>query len=198
MSYYGGKTYFEEDGTQNYLVFQPMYRYFKQINNDYISSWKSKALSNENIAASSAPNNFLNPSLEHLGTKLKIRFCGSCLKENAITYNHGKSVNIYIVYEINKTDNTTSSDPTQENCLFGAVTLIENADIDKYSGYGIGFDRRSGFLLPRGRFGQNVLIFRVDMSSSSHIDNKKRHISLRKKTNIRIRAYFNCRKNICN
>ena len=26
-----GKSHFEEDDTQNYLVFQPMYRYFKQI-----------------------------------------------------------------------------------------------------------------------------------------------------------------------
>ena len=35
-----GKSSFEEDGKQNYLVFQPMYRYFKQIagvgNGNYI------------------------------------------------------------------------------------------------------------------------------------------------------------------
>ena len=124
-----------------------MYKYFNQINNDYIKSWKSKGLSDENITAPSAPNNFLNPPLEYLGTKLKVRFSGSCLKQNAITYNHGKSVNIYIVYEINKTGNTTSSDPTLENRLFGAVTLTKNADINKYkySGYGIRFDRRSIF-----------------------------------------------------
>ena len=38
-----------------------------------------------------------------------------------------------------------NNDPTLKNCLFGAVTLTKNADIDKYrySGYGIGFDRRS-------------------------------------------------------
>ena len=29
--YFIGKSHFEEDGTQNYLVFQPMYRYFKMI-----------------------------------------------------------------------------------------------------------------------------------------------------------------------
>ena len=54
------------------------------------------------------------------------------------------------------------------------VTLTKNADIEKYgySGYGIGFDRRSAFSFPSGRFGQNVLIFRVDMSCSAHIDNK--------------------------
>ena len=42
-SYFIGKSHFEEDGTQNYLVFQPINRYFKVIaNTDYVSSWKSK------------------------------------------------------------------------------------------------------------------------------------------------------------
>ena len=69
-------------------------------------------------------------------------------------------------------------DPTLKSCLFGAVTLSKNADIDKYgySGYGIGFDRRSSFPFPSGGFGQNELIFGVDMSSSAHIDNKKNDI----------------------
>ena len=64
------------------------------------------------------------------------------------------------------------------NCLLGAVTLTKNANINKYgySGYGVGFDRRSSFSFPGGRFGQNVLIFGVDMSSSAHIDNKKKDI----------------------
>ena len=90
----------------------------------------------------------------------------------------GKIVNIYIVYEINKKNSTTSSDPTLENCLFGAVTLTKNINIDKYgySGYGIEFDRRSSFSFPGGGFGQNVLIFGADMSSSAHIDNKKKDI----------------------
>ena len=90
----------------------------------------------------------------------------------------GKIVNIYIVYEINKKNSTTSSNPTLENCLFGAVTLTKNINIDKYgySGYGIEFDRRSSFSFPGGGFGQNVLIFGADMSSSAHIDNKKKDI----------------------
>ena len=49
-SYFIGKSHLEEDGTQNYLVFQPVIRYFKLIvNNDYILSWKSKGLSAEII-----------------------------------------------------------------------------------------------------------------------------------------------------
>ena len=60
--------------------------------------------------------------------------------------------------------------------LFGAVTFTKNADIDKYrySGHGIGFDRKSSFSFTGGGFGQNVLIFGVDMSFSAHIDNEKK------------------------
>ena len=87
-------------------------------------------------------------------------------------------VNIYIVYEINKKDNTVISDPTLENCLFGAVTLTKNADIDKYgySGYGIGFDRKGSFSFSNGGYGQNVLTFGADMTTFIHIDNKKKDI----------------------
>ena len=68
--------------------------------------------------------------------------------------------------------------PTLENCLFGAVTLTKNADIDKYiySGYGIGFDRHGSFSFPGTRLGKNVIISGVDMSSSTKIDNKKKDI----------------------
>ena len=73
---------------------------------------------------------------------------------------------------------SSDSDPTIKNCLFGAVTLTENADIDKYRyyGYGIGFDRRSSFSFPGGRFGQNIIIFGGNMNSSIHIDNKGKDI----------------------
>ena len=54
--------------------------------------------------------------------------------------------------------------------------MTKNAVIHKYdySGYRIGFDRRSSFSFPGSGFGQNVLIFGVDMNSSAHIDNKKK------------------------
>ena len=132
-------------------------------------------MSNESIKPPFATNNFLTPSLNYVGTKIRVKFSGSCLKQDKVTYTHGKIVNIYIVYEINKKDNTIISDPTLEICLFGAVTLTKNADIDKYgsSGYGIGFDRKGSFSFPSGGYDQNVIIFGVDMSSSIHIDNKK-------------------------
>ena len=174
-SYFIGKSLFEEDNTQNYLVFQPMYRYFKTDSSCHISSWTSKGLSNESIKPPSPPNNFLTPSLNDLGTKITVKFSGSCLKQGKVTYTHGKIVNIYIVYERNKKDNTVISDPTLENCLFGAVTLTKHVNIDNYgySGYGIGFDSKGSFSFAVGGYGQNVIIFGVDMSSSIHIDNNK-------------------------
>ena len=65
-----------------------------------------------------------------------------------------------------------------KNCLFGAVALTKNAEFDKYgySGYGIVFDRKSSFSFPGGGFGQNVIIFGVDMSSPARVDNKKKDI----------------------
>ena len=68
----------------------------------------------------------------------------------------------------------------QKKCLFGAVTLTKNGDIEKYkySGYGVGFDRRSSFSFLSGGFGQNVLIVGADMNSSIHVDNKKKDMLL--------------------
>ena len=87
-----------------------------------------------------------------------------------------KIVNIYIVYELDKLYSKTT--PTLVNCLFGAVSLTKSAHIDKYkySGYGIGFDRGEGYLLHSGRFGRNITIFGVDMTSSVHVDNKGKDI----------------------
>ena len=83
-----------------------MYKHFETDSSYHILSWTSKGLSNESITPFSVPNNFLTPSLNYLGTKIRLKFSGSCLKQDKVTYTHGKLVNIYIVYEINKTDNT--------------------------------------------------------------------------------------------
>ena len=100
-------------------------------------------MSDESIKSPCETHNFLNPSLDYLGTKPRVRFSGSCLTKTKITYDHGKIVNIYIAYEKTKNDNKSSNDPTLENILFGAVSLTKNANIDRYeySGYEIGFDR---------------------------------------------------------
>ena len=163
----------------DYLVFQPINRYFKvTANTDYVSSWKCKGLSPETIKSPTTLDNSLTPALSYYDTKTRVEFTGSCLKQSKISDTHGKVVNIFIVYQFGASS-SHNDDPTPKNCLFSAVTLTKNADIDKYgySGYGIVFDRKTVFSFSSGRYGQNIIIFGAEMSSSPHIDNKKRHIS---------------------
>ena len=176
--YFKGKIHFEEDGTQNYLVFQPIYRYFRRIigvgNGNYIYFWKSRSLSDERLNSNTASNYTITPELSFYGAKTRVEFNGSCLNQDKVTYNHGTIVNIYIVYEISKNYNI-SNYPTLENCLFGAVTLTKNADIDqyKYSGYGIAFDRKGKLSFGSRGFSKNCIIFGADLSSShANIENK--------------------------
>ena len=151
MSYYSGKQYFDErSGKQNYLVFLPMGKYFK-LNSVVgvivrVLSWESKGLSNKSIKPPTTSDNSLTPELNYYGIKIKIKFTRSCLKQSDHIFTHTKVVNIYTVYEL-APSSPHDSDPTLKNCLFSAVTLTKNADIEKYkySGYGIGFDRRSSF-----------------------------------------------------
>ena len=69
-------------------------------NTDYVSSWKSKGLSAETIKPPSTSDNSLTPGVSYYGTKTRVKFTGSCLKQPKISYTHGTIVNIYIVYEL--------------------------------------------------------------------------------------------------
>ena len=90
-SYFIGKSHFEEDGTQNYLVFQPINRYFKVIaDTDYVSLWKSKGLSAETIKPPAKSDNSLTPEVSYYGTKTRVKFNGSCLKQPNVLYTHEK------------------------------------------------------------------------------------------------------------
>ena len=103
------------------------------------------------INSITASNFSITSELSEYGSKIRVKFNGSCLKQDKITYIHGTIVNIYTAYEISNSF-SISSHPTLENCLFGAVRLTKNADIDeyKYSGYGIGFDRKGTFSVDNG------------------------------------------------
>ena len=157
-SYFRGKEYFGTDGLQNFLVFQPMFMYLKEIGGSgKISGFRPKGIYNE---VTKPPNNPLAPEKGPVGTNMHLKFDGSCLKTTEKYYFYPKltELNIYIVYELSS--NLNNFDLPLENCLFGAVRLTKNADIDnyKYLVYGTGFDSRGTFLFPDGSFAQNVII----------------------------------------
>ena len=133
-------------------------------------------MSDESIIPPSTSNKMLNPSVGYVRTKARVKFNRDYLKEDKITFDQGKIVNIYIVYKIERSVNI-SSYPTLKNCLFGAVKLTKHVDVDlyKYPWYGIEFDRKGSYSID-DEIGRNVIVFGVDMSSSSLIDNKKKYI----------------------
>ena len=77
-SYFRGKNYFEEYGTQNYLVFQPMYKYLNLIVNvsnvDYIYYWKSKGLLDQRLNSIRASSYSVTPNISYYGTKKRVEF----------------------------------------------------------------------------------------------------------------------------
>ena len=91
LSYFIGKSHFEEDGTQNYLVFEPMYRYFTQTagvgTDNYIYYRQSKGLSGEIINCIKTTNHSITPFLDYYDTKKRVKFSKSCLKQDSVTFN---------------------------------------------------------------------------------------------------------------
>ena len=127
LDYFRGKSYFDEDATQNYLVFQSMLKYFTISSSIWVTKWKSKGLSNEGLVVISASNNSLSPSINNYRDKVRLKFGGSILQQKTITYNHENVVNIYVVYEITRFK--FNNNPILTNALFSAIKITENADI---------------------------------------------------------------------
>ena len=51
--------------------------------------------------------------------------CGSCLKQDKLTFNHKAVVNIYIVYKINLWSFKQGEDFTLENLLVEGVNILD-------------------------------------------------------------------------
>ena len=80
-TYFCAKSHFEDDGTQNNLVFQTIHKYFKTVsaNNRNFLSLKSKGLSDESIKCPALSNKVFNPLLDYVGTKIRVKSNGDCV-----------------------------------------------------------------------------------------------------------------------
>ena len=77
-------------------------------------------------------DNSLTPTVSfYQARKIRVKFTRNSLKQDKVTFNHGKVINIYIVYELGASS-SNDSDPTLKNCLFGAVTLTKNEVIQVF------------------------------------------------------------------
>lgn len=60
----GTKSFSEEDKSQNQLVFQPVFKYFKTLtNNDMVMAWKPESLSDESTKYPPTSDNSFNSRL---------------------------------------------------------------------------------------------------------------------------------------
>ena len=95
------------------MIFQPVYKYFKFITGTtYISSWKSKGLSDESIKSPTTSDNSLALLIGYYDYNITVKFSGSILRQPKVTYTHKKIVNIYIVYELIASSSNDDDDPT--------------------------------------------------------------------------------------
>ena len=79
-----GKSHFKDDGTQNYLVFQPISRYLKTVaNTSKVTAWESKGLFDESIKLPSTSNNSQNPEINYFGNARIQEFHGNCCKSES-------------------------------------------------------------------------------------------------------------------
>ena len=86
LTYFKGKGHFEEGDTQNYVVFQPIYRHFKRVasaaSGNYIYFWKSKGFSDEKINSITILNYGITPEVRYYSSKARVKFSGSCLRQD--------------------------------------------------------------------------------------------------------------------
>ena len=99
------------------------------------------------------------------------------MKQNKLSYAHGKIINLYVVYEL-KNRKVDSPGFNVQNGLFGAVQITKyvNTSHYKYEGYGICFNGESSFRFGNRIDAKNVIIFGVNISNSSHSTNKTQNI----------------------
>ena len=72
-SYFLGKSHFEDDGMQNYLVFQPAFKCFIAPTNMVIA-WTSKGLSEESIKPADTSGNSIKPALNYISNaKIQVK-----------------------------------------------------------------------------------------------------------------------------
>ena len=128
-------------------------------------------MSDEIIKSPTVNNNSLAPKLECIEKSMFVKSNGSCLIKKKFTFNK-KILNIYIVYDLDS--NLNNFDLILENCLFSAIKITKNRDIDKYKYSGYGFKRSLSH--PTDSFGNNVVIFGVDVSSYIPASNRANNV----------------------
>ena len=121
-----GQSYFNNDGSQNYLIFQPIYKtitiFF--VLPDTNLEWESKRLSNEKFTSPYTANKSLFSKLVWMNnSRIRLEFKGNCLKQDKAPFTRNNVVNLFIVYELYRWSKELNAEFTPKDCLFGNVKI---------------------------------------------------------------------------
>ena len=166
---------------KSYLVYECRTYSFKKNTSGKLTTWKSTGI--DNLSANSdfkaiSDGALLLTTLENYG-RMSVKFNGNYFVQNKVLHpNNNNVVNIYIVYKLDTINNTTNTNYTIQNALFGPAKITKNNDIskNKYEGYGICFDEGGTFTKGNITNGKNVTIFGAVMSFSIHANNRANNI----------------------
>ena len=91
------------------------------------------------------------------------------MKQDKVTFTQSNVVNLFIVYELDIFSQDLNSDFSLEGCLFGAIKLTQNSDLDKYSysEYDIEFYSCLLFSFSIFDWGKNVVLIRVENATDN-------------------------------
>ena len=169
-----GKSYFNIDIAQLYLILQLLFYILKSLGDtEKDVSWKSKGSSAEKLTTIITTVNNLSPSIKwYQNFYFCLIFKKSCLKQKNATVIPPNKIIFFIKYELDTWSWDLNSNFTLKDCLFAGGRLAKNADQAKYiyTFYDIGFDSRDSIIAI-------AIISGIDMSSYVRIDNKKKYFN---------------------
>ena len=161
------------DESQNMFVYQPTLDTLelkKDKGTDYVLSWKSKGVYNSKLKPLYTA--FLH-SIRSSVYRMGIKFDKDLLAVEENSY-LTKTVNVYIIYDLDTWPKNPTNNFKFRNCLYGATSVVRNSNKEKwiYSDYGTTSDETGSWSF-NNNFARNIIIFGVNNISSSHADNRK-------------------------
>ena len=160
-----------KNGYQIFLVFVLMLSSLILDRNRKVTKWLLTGISSEKTEPFDTD---LEPTMSNLANgKVNVKSNNSVLVQESFPSLYSNFIlNLYIVYELNTWSLNPINNSVLKNCLFGTVKIVRNTIKSKftYNGTGIIFDREGSWSFDNV-YARNVVIFGVDNSSSSHMDN---------------------------
>ena len=121
-------TFFAEDRSRIYLIFQPLSKYFQKLTrSSKIFARKHNRLSEKSFKTPVTSDNIFSPemTLTHNG-RMRTNFKGNCSAQDDVYFAHFNVVDVFIVYELGTWSRDWNTGFTLGDCLFGFVRSYKN------------------------------------------------------------------------